>query len=61
MYNTDLHLHSCLSPCADDNMTPQAWTNYADRVRSTHWFERFPEGDGRRLLTWKIFTVLASI
>jgi len=24
MYNTDLHLHSCLSPCADDNMTPQA-------------------------------------
>ncbi|MBQ2896186.1 MAG: PHP domain-containing protein [Oscillospiraceae bacterium] len=23
MYNTDLHLHSCLSPCADDNMTPQ--------------------------------------
>ena len=36
-----------------DNMTPRAWTNYADRVRSTHWFERFPEGDGRRLLTWK--------
>ena len=36
-----------------DNMTPGAWTNYADRVRSTHWFERFPEGDGRRLLTWK--------
>ena len=24
MYNTDLHLHSCLSPCADDNMTPSA-------------------------------------
>ena len=36
-----------------DNMTPRAWANYADRVRSTHWFERFPEGDGRRLLTWK--------
>ena len=36
-----------------DSMTPEAWTNYADRVRSTHWFERFPEGDGRRLLTWK--------
>ena len=36
-----------------DNMTPQAWTNYADRVRATHWFELFPEGDGRRLLTWK--------
>jgi len=24
MYNTDLHLHSCLSPCADEHMTPQA-------------------------------------
>ena len=36
-----------------DKMTPAAWTNYTDRVRSTHWFERFPEGDGRRLLTWK--------
>ncbi len=36
-----------------DNMTPRAWTNYTDRVRATHWFERFPEGDGRRLLTWK--------
>ena len=36
-----------------DKMTPEAWTNYTDRVRSTHWFERFPEGDGRRLLTWK--------
>ena len=34
-------------------MTPAAWTNYTDRVRATHWFERFPEGDGRRLLTWK--------
>jgi len=34
-------------------MTPEAWTNYTDRVRATHWFERFPEGDGRRLLTWK--------
>ena len=36
-----------------DKMTPAAWTNYTDRVRSTHWFERFSEGDGRRLLTWK--------
>jgi hypothetical protein len=36
-----------------DNMTPRSWTNYVDRVRATHWFERFPEGDGRRLLTWK--------
>ena len=36
-----------------DKMTPAAWTNYTDRVRATHWFERFPEGDGRRLLTWK--------
>lgn len=36
-----------------DKMTPAAWTNYTDRVRSTHWFERFPDGDGRRLLTWK--------
>ena len=36
-----------------DKMTPEAWTNYTDKVRATHWFERFPEGDGRRLLTWK--------
>ena len=36
-----------------DNMTPEAWTNYADRVRATHWYNLFPEGDGRRLLTWK--------
>ena len=36
-----------------DKMTPEAWTNYTDNVRATHWFERFPEGDGRRLLTWK--------
>jgi hypothetical protein len=36
-----------------DNMTPRSWTNYVDKVRATHWFERFPEGDGRRLLTWK--------
>ena len=36
-----------------DRMTPEAWTDYADKVRSTHWFECFPEGDGRRLLTWK--------
>lgn len=36
-----------------DNMTPELWTGYADRIRATHWFELFPEGDGRRLLTWK--------
>ena len=36
-----------------ENMTPRAWTNYVDRVRATHWFERFSDGDGRRLLTWK--------
>lgn len=35
------------------NMTPLAWLPYADRVRSTHWHELFPQGDGRRLLTWK--------
>ena len=42
-----------ITQTSHDNMTPEAWTNYTDRVRSTHWFERFPEGDGRRLLTWK--------
>ena len=42
-----------ITQASHDNMTPQAWTNYTDRVRATHWFERFPEGDGRRLLTWK--------
>lgn len=26
---------------------------FADRVRATHWFDLFSEGDGRRLLTWK--------
>ena len=36
-----------------DCMTPGEWSGYVDRVRSTHWFECFPEGDGRRLLTWK--------
>ncbi len=24
MYNTDLHIHTCLSPCADSDMTPEA-------------------------------------
>ena len=42
-----------ITQVSHDNMTPEAWTNYTDRVRSTHWFERFPESDGRRLLTWK--------
>ena len=36
-----------------DNMTPEAWANYPDRVRSTHWWELFANGDGRRSLTWK--------
>ena len=42
-----------ISQESHDNMTPVAWTNYVDTVRATHWFELFPEGDGRRLLTWK--------
>ena len=42
-----------ITQVSHDNMTPEAWTNYTDRVRATHWFELFPEGDGRRLLTWK--------
>ena len=42
-----------ITPESHDNMTPRSWTNYVDKVRATHWFERFPEGDGRRLLTWK--------
>ena len=36
-----------------DNMTPEAWVDYPDRVRSMHWWELFPVGDGRRSLTWK--------
>ena len=42
-----------ITQASHDNMTPQAWTNYSDRVRATHWYNLFPEGDGRRLLTWK--------
>ncbi len=42
-----------ITQVSHDNMTPEAWTNYTDKVRATHWFERFPAGDGRRLLTWK--------
>ncbi len=30
-----------------DKMTPEAWTNYTDNVRATHWFERFPRGRGQ--------------
>lgn len=44
---------SGISQESHDNMTPETWTNYVDMVRATHWFELFPEGDGRRLLTWK--------
>ena len=28
-YHYDLHLHSCLSPCADDDMTPNNMVNMA--------------------------------
>ena len=42
-----------ITQASHDNMTPQTWTNYTDRVRATHWYNIFPEGDGRRLLTWK--------
>ena len=42
-----------ITQASHDNMTPEAWTNYTDRVRSTHWYELFPANDGRRLLTWK--------
>ncbi|MBR4259752.1 MAG: hypothetical protein IKQ17_12030, partial [Kiritimatiellae bacterium] len=42
-----------ITQTSHDMMTPSAWTSYADRVRATHWFECFPDGDGRRLLTWK--------
>ncbi len=42
-----------ITQASHDNMTPEAWTNYTDRVRATHWYELFPENDGRRLLTWK--------
>lgn len=34
-------------------MTPDAWKPYERRVRPTCWYDLFPEGDGRRLLTWK--------
>jgi len=45
--------YSGITQESHDNMTPGAWKNYSDKVRSTHWFERFPRNDGRRLLTWK--------
>ena len=35
-----------------NNMTPRSWINYPNRVRSTHWFERFIGDDGRARLTW---------
>ena len=34
-------------------MTPNAWKPYERRVRPTCWYDLFPDGDGRRLLTWK--------
>ena len=42
-----------ITQASHDDMTPEAWTNYVDRVRATHWYELFPVNDGRRLLTWK--------
>jgi len=42
-----------ITQASHDNMTPEAWTNYTDRVRATHWYELFPGNDGRRSLTWK--------
>ena len=32
LYNVDLHIHSALSPCADDTMTPLAIVNRAKEV-----------------------------
>ncbi len=34
-------------------MTHPEWVGYPDRVKASHWWELFPEGDGRRTLTWK--------
>ena len=34
-------------------MTHPEWVGYPDRVRAAHWWELFPDGDGRRTLTWK--------
>ena len=34
-------------------MTPDVWKPYERRVRPTCWYDLFPEGDGRRNLTWK--------
>jgi len=34
-------------------MTPDVWKPYERRVRPTCWYNLFPEGDGRRNLTWK--------
>ena len=34
-------------------MTPEEWVGYPDRVRATHWYGLFGEGDPRRGLTWK--------
>ena len=29
-----------ITQASHDNMTPVAWTNYVDRVRSTHWYDK---------------------
>ncbi len=34
-------------------MTPEAWKDYPDRVRASHWYELFPANDARSTLTWK--------
>ena len=31
------------------------WVGYPDRVRASHWWELFPDGDGRHSLTWRNF------
>ena len=36
-------------------MTHPDWVGYPDRVRASHWWELFPDGDGRHSLTWRNF------
>ena len=35
---SSLNLGAVVIGHSHDDMTPEAWTNYADRVRSTHWY-----------------------
>ena len=51
-----------ITPDSHDAMTPETWMSYPDRVRATHWYDLFPQGDGRRLLTWKgIFSSVGNV